>query len=159
MKTNKFPILGEGGCHIVYDTKDGNVLKQPKWIWGFLCNFEMISEDVRLSAEYFRDYLWPTSVVRNAENIKGYAIVQPILPSHTLLTLDVMENSNELKEQFDDLLNRNEILYRETGRAFDFFGLEGMITALLAKEGVKENDNIAHVLRKIFGQLIAKVFL
>lgn len=69
----------------------------------------------------------------------------------------MLENSLNLQEQFDDFLNKNEILYAETGRAFDFFGLEWMIASLVAKEGVKGNENAVHVFQKIFRQLVVKV--
>lgn len=94
----------------------------------------MISKDVRVAREYFEEYLWNTSVIRDTNNSKGYSIIQPILPSYSPLTLNMIENFPELGEQFEDFLNRNEGLYKETGRAFDLFGLEGMVAALIAKE-------------------------
>ncbi len=84
----------------------------------------MISEDVQIATKYFEKYIWPTAVVRDVKNSKGYVIVQPILPTNTPLTSDILKSSTELEKQFDDFLKRNEILYAETGRAFDFFGLE-----------------------------------
>lgn len=157
--TEKFPVLWEGGCHIVYDTKDGNVLKKPKWIWRLLCNFDVISEDVQIATKYLGDYIWPTTVMRDIKSPNGYTIVQPILPTNIPLTLDILEKSPKLREQFDDFLNKNEILYTETGRAFDFFGLEWMIASLVAKEEIKETENVIHIFQKIFRQLVVKVFI
>lgn len=116
----------------------------------------MISEDVQIATKYFEKYIWPTAVVRDVKNSKGYVIVQPILPTNTPLTSDILKSSTELEKQFDDFLKRNEILYAETGRAFDFFGLEWMIASLVAKEGVKGSENAVHVFQKIFRQFVVK---
>lgn len=138
---------------------DGNVLKKPKWIWRILCDFDAISEDVRIATKYFEDFVWPTAVIRDTKVSKGYVIIQPILPPHLPLTLDMLENSPELSRQFDDFLQKNETLHAQTGRSFDFFGLEGMVSALVAKEGVKGNENVIHIFQKIFRQLTLKALL
>ncbi|MDQ1343444.1 MAG: hypothetical protein QG650_163 [Patescibacteria group bacterium] len=71
----------------------------------------------------------------------------------------MLERSPELREQFTDFLERNEALYAETGRAFDFFGLEGMVSALVAEENPEREEGIVHSIRKVFGRLVARVFL
>lgn len=158
MKTSEYRLIGEGGCHVAYDMGDGNVLKRPKRIWQLLCQYETAAEDVRLASEYFKEFLWPTVVLQDRKNPRTYSFVQPMLPEYRALTIGMLEDP-DIREQFDEFLRRNESLYADTGRAFDFFGLEGMVAALVAEEGSKGGAGLVQAVRKVFGQLVAKVFL
>lgn len=158
MKTSEYRFLGEGGCHAVYDMGDGNVVKRPKRIWQILCQYETAAEDARLASRYFKEFLWPSAVLRNEKNPREYSIVQPLLPEYRALTSGMLEDP-EIREQFDEFLRRNESLYADTRHAFDFFGLEGMVAALVAEESPKGGAGMAQAIRKAFGQLVMKAFL
>lgn len=157
MDTEGLPLLGEGGCHSAYRMPDGGVIKIPKLAWRIVCDYSTVAEDTELAREYFGEFLWPTRVERDGD-FGGYAIIQPLLPRFEALTKETLDESEELRTQFERLIEANERLYARTGRSFDFFGLEGMVAAMAAEEDPEENAML-QVIRKTFGQLVSKLHL
>jgi hypothetical protein len=152
--------IGEGGCHVVYDTGDGKVLKRPKGVWKLLCDYSDMAKDAFFAGKYFGEYLWPTEVLPDdPESPASYFLIQPLLPRYETLTVEMVRKDSELARQFEDILDRNEKLYAETGRAFDFFGLEGMVEAFAAGDGPTEGWSLEELLRKAFASAMANVFL
>lgn len=157
METAGLPLLGQGGCHEVYLLPDGNVLKVPKLAWRIVCDYETVAEDLRLAREYFGEFLWPTEAVPDGD-FGGYFLKQPLLPRFESVTREKLEGDSRLRAEFDRIVESNERLYAETGRSFDFFGLEGMVAALAADGGSDENA-VLQIFRQAFGTLVAKLHL
>lgn len=140
-------LLGAGLQHRIYEYSDKGipmVLKIATPTPGLRYpTAQDAQEDVAFIAEFLKPYaVDPTEII----HLKGasYAIKQRRLTEFHSITPDDLRNDN-MRQEFLDVVRRNQNMIAQVGRSLDFLGREGQRKARAAFVGLRVTPTISNL--------------
>lgn len=129
-KIGKF--IGWGGEHFVFAYGDSQVIKFSLHVFisGKSAVDKMI-EDYRIGKKYFDSYVLDTEILPY-KNGRKCVEIQPKIICRCLTKKDL--DDDLIKQQFNDIIERYQLMNRELKVVFDLFGREGLLNPFKNKE-------------------------
>jgi hypothetical protein len=136
-------LLGQGYEYRVYEYGDDKVMKIPKNNIIYRNSADDVFYNYLIAKEMFPEYVLPTDLIQYDDK---YVVIQEKLNNYRHFTKADLEDPN-LREQFEDILGRNNMLIKRELGALDLWGVQGVKDTLFRSVTLEpENvvlDNVA----------------
>jgi hypothetical protein len=127
----------------------GQIQFLSKSVWNRMLNLltrqspEQALEEYQLCLEYFDPYIVRTNFL-HAPDPKKFALVQDKI-SFTSLTPELIHTSSKIRDQLEDIFERNGDLLRHKNKWLDFSGMDSKEIVNLATTGKAYSGNVVVV--------------
>jgi hypothetical protein len=114
--------IGRGQQYSVYSYGDSRVIKIPHLRWWYPnATADDQKRDLDFLNENFPENSMPTSI-HVAGQGRAYCVLQEKVEGRNMTTVE----ENNIKREFEEILERNRRLVREAGISLDFLGMDGI---------------------------------
>jgi len=126
------PLIIQGAHHRVYSYAKDRIIKVPRKRFEFLYSDNIaLHKDLAFLDTHFPGLAIHTTVLTCIDE-KNHVILQDRAEKSIAVTKDVIR---EHEDVVDELIRRNDIVYRKTGCSLDFLGGEGVKSCILSLFG------------------------
>lgn len=140
-------LLGMGLQHRIYEYDENGVpmvLKIATPTPGLRYpSVQDAQEDMKFISQFFAPYMVEPAAVIPLDDV-AYVIKQRRLSNFHSITADDLRNE-EVRQQFLDILRRNQGMIKQVGRSLDFLGREGQRNARAALIGFEKTPTISNL--------------
>ncbi|MBD3363425.1 hypothetical protein GF362_06940 [Candidatus Dojkabacteria bacterium] len=132
--------VGDGAEHRVYEYGEEKVVKVPRvnMLYGHFAG--EIYENYDICRKYFPDFLLESEILHDEDG--HYIMIQRKLNNPRNFSVHDLEN-DELREQFEEIVESNRKMVEEGLGTYDFFGMKGVIESYL--DNLKFNNKGAEL--------------